>query len=215
MKKINLIRKGLVLGVIILFIGTSIVPANLNTNQNKAVNKDNTTSTTEEKYYNLIGGVNITYGYRGLPNVIKIEWWKNPDRNFTYPIINGKVSLNYTIEFQTYSNGIYFPPRLSGLVTAGYIYYPYPYNETQFGTGVVGRIVPFWRAKGFPKTVTFVSVQGYPNLPPPYDLDNKSTIDTWNIAGAILMPRVIINNETRALWPNGKEIHFWANFTQE
>jgi hypothetical protein len=210
--KNELIRKGLIFGMVLLFVGTSVVSAKINTNQNKAVDKDYTTSTTERTYYNLIGGVNITYDFRGTPTVVKIEWWRAKDRNFTYPVKDGNVKINYTIELQSYSNGFFFVPRLSSLLTLAYAYYP---EEKQIGADFDFIIVPFWKSYGSPRSVKYIFVESGPIPPPPPEPNStKSIIKTWDVAMAIIIPAVTLGNRTSNKWIDTCPIMFWANFTQ-
>ena len=108
--KDKLLRKGIVLGIIVLFVGTNIVPANVNTKNIIANDKNYTAEISDDTiHYNLIGGVNISFDNFWEKESIKIEYWfiPHPYRNFTYPVENGMVKINYTLLFQTWSDGFF------------------------------------------------------------------------------------------------------------
>ena len=88
------LKKGIVLGIILLFLGASTVSG---TNFDIKNNSKNEIITQN---YNLVGSV-TTECYIDHVEVI---WDIEEDRNFTYPIINGKVKLNYTFCWNAYSN---------------------------------------------------------------------------------------------------------------
>ena len=205
--KNKIILKGLVLGIILLLTGTTIIPAHINTKQIKPRNMNSTITGTDEPIYNLIGGCNITYDFRGLPTAVKITWWVVPDRNFTYPIINGNVMINYSLKFQSYSNGFYLIPRLSLLSSFAYAYYP---DERKIGFDGAYIVVPFTKNFNDSGTVRYVVVESPPIQPPNI---TGSEIQTWNVATGITLPPVTIG-ETKRIWLDDKRIDFWANFTQ-
>ena len=90
-------RKGFVIGIILLFLSTSIV-SGINTNlfNNKSkkdyiINK-NIFEKTDREFYNPVGNVKAVCSNEKMDLIWNIE----EDRNFTYPIINGMVTLNCT-----------------------------------------------------------------------------------------------------------------------
>ena len=117
----KIISKGLVIGIIVLFLGTNIVPAAINTKNIIMNNKNYTTEISDDTVYNLIGGVNISFNFIFMKPIIIIEWWRVEDRNFTYPVEDGMVKINYTIRLQTKSNGFFTLPRFAGLQS--FLYY--------------------------------------------------------------------------------------------
>jgi hypothetical protein len=119
--KNKFIGKVIVFGIVILFIEMSIIPVNANTEQNKANNENPIVKTADHTVYNLIGVVNISFHspWKKPPvkPPMKIEWRWEPDRNFTYPIHNGTVKVNYTLKVQISSDGLFFIPRLVMVIT--------------------------------------------------------------------------------------------------
>jgi len=179
MKK-NWIEKAVIIGIVLLFVGTSVVPASTNTNQSKAKDKDYAATITEEPTYNIIGGCNMTFDFPGKNTSVKCVWWLVNDRNFTYPIVNGNVSVNYTIVFQTYSVGIYLIPRLTWLTSS--MYYPIDIMRGWNWTTVI--IVPFWKV--YPGYKIFLNVKTTNPLPtpPPDQGKDYTTFWVWNDAEA-------------------------------
>ena len=104
----GLFRKGLVFAIIVLFVGASVFPSiSGNINNSNAKDKDLTAKITGDANNNLIGGINISCVSRDK-GIFKFDWWVAEDRNFTYPVTNGKVKVDYTFLLQTWSDGTFF-----------------------------------------------------------------------------------------------------------
>jgi len=189
--KNKIISKGLVIGIIVLFVGANIVPANTNTKHITVNNKNYTAEISDDTIYNLIGGVNISFGFS---NDIRIEWWRVEDRNFTYPVEDGMVKINYTIRLQTKSNGFFILPRFAGLKS--FLYFD--------GDVVLGGIGTWKKVKWtqFRPFIEDLYVESYP-IPV---LEDGYKFLTWNIAYGIRSIPLQWNISS-----NG--IGFWAYFS--
>ena len=207
--KNKLIIKGLVFGIIVLFIGTSVVAASINSNQNNAKDKDYTAHTASAPIYNLIGGVNITFGTPFRPHAVNFTWWKVTDRNFTFPITGNFINdVNYTFRIKANSTGFFILPRLVQVQTL--CVYP-------SGSGSESGLIFFWtRSPGFVKDITVRCAN--PGIIPP--LWPKHTLPFETISNAIAItffpivgdgessPNII--HKSPASIPFVYSITFWA-----
>jgi len=207
--KNELIRKGLVFGMVLLFVGTSVVSATIFPNQSKARDNNQTVKIAESTVYNLIGGVNISFDFHGTRPAVNFTWWINPDRNFTYPITNGKVNVNYTFEVQFYSIGVFFIPRFAGLIST--LYYP---ENIMLGEGVAVDMVPFWQTKGDYDKFMYVECDNPIPTPPPDVNKTNTKFFTWNQAGALTITAEYGQNSyvKKFFHHSEREINFWATF---
>jgi len=200
--KNKLIIKGLVFGIIVLFIGTSASATSINLNQNKAKDKDYTAPTTNAPIYNLIGGVNITFGTPGQPHAVSITWWKVTDRNFIYPILPGNtICVNYTLRIRANSTGFFFIPRLVKVTTL---------CLPDKGNGSVSAIIPFWRhSPGFDRNITVTCIPVSILYWPPHI---PMSFGTFDEVSAFTFPPVKGDGESspKVIHINFTWIVFWA-----
>jgi len=208
--KNELIRKGLVFGMVLLFVGTSVVSATIYTNQSKAKDNNNTVKIAEDTIYNLIGGVNVTFDFPLVKGAVKWEWWKVNDRNFTYPITNGTVDVNYTIKLQAYSIGVFIIPRLVGLIST--LFYP---NEISRGSNWKFCFIKFTDV--FPGKVfnIYVHCKNRMPTPPPDQNSTKTRMWAFNQLSIFVFPPVYGPDDSlrHSIFFDANGTDFWANFT--
>ncbi len=101
--KTDVVRKSITISIIVLFIGAVLVHAEVNTQiREKNSIYQTMNEINSQNYTNFIGWINITWN----------NWYTNPlqnlgpkitltpvsenQRNYSFPVINGKVRMNFT-----------------------------------------------------------------------------------------------------------------------
>lgn len=185
----NILKKGLVLEIILLFLGAGAVSAaNFTITNNEIKNKNNIKETTLEKI-NYIG--NVTIEYRWVRPIF--HWNIVEDRNFTYPIEDGKVKVNYSFEFDGYSSSLYILPWTTFYLFT--LWYKDDLQKVKLKWTVTpcGHITPHLK---------YIVMETEP-IPPP--AANESSYKAWIIplTHKFLIPRFTFEDEV---------ISFWASF---
>jgi hypothetical protein len=208
--KNKIVIKGIIIGIILLLVGATVIPASTNKNQNRT--KDNTfaVKTVNDQIDNLIGGVIVTFDYAAKDSSVKFEWWKTIDRNFTYPIINGNVSVNYTIKLQAYAVGVYFIPRLLNMLST----LSYDVNTSRGSNWIKWKVVPFTLTT--PGIEINLHVETTTPFPTPPSDPGKNTTMMWayTAVSVFTFPPVRAGEETRPylIHPSHKQINFTTSF---
>jgi len=111
--KNGLVKKGLVLGIILLFVGMSVVPTNASEEYilEKKQNNGSIGTLSNVDPTNLLAMFNITWKKRCGPPEIDIKC--QPDNNYTYPEAAGWVSANFSVICNTWLATAVLIPRLS------------------------------------------------------------------------------------------------------
>ena len=92
-----LYKKGLVFGIILLFIGMSVIPSNANVVNKSSVPMKGEVSSDD--YTNYLGAI-----YFNLSRFsVDVEFEHLEDTDYTFPVIDGNYTLNFTVEFNTTS----------------------------------------------------------------------------------------------------------------
>ena len=96
--KIDIVKKGLVIGILLLFISISSIPMNANVVKNNSYHIDSELINSD--YTNYLGTIN--FNLERFSSEIGFEHPKITE--FTFPIINGNYTLNFTVELNVTSN---------------------------------------------------------------------------------------------------------------
>ncbi len=189
-------KKIIVFGIIFLFLGAGSVSAiNLDIKNSKIENKDNITETTDSDEYPIIGGVNITFPF-GEP---KIEWWVAKDRNFTYPIENGKVIIKCKIIVTVKSNSLYIMPWIVVAHPVLYTFCDDIENVLDDNLGLT--MVPFYQ---FEPRLYPIPLEGYPLLVPSPECNE---FRVWIPLKIVRLPF-----QLNQYYDEEYTINFWASF---
>jgi hypothetical protein len=90
--KNKLWKKGLVLGLILLFVGLSVIPSNANMNENSR--NPTVGRVNSNDYTNYLGSISF--------NISRFSTeigFKHPDnKNYTFTVVNSTYILNFTVE---------------------------------------------------------------------------------------------------------------------
>ncbi len=199
----------LIIGILLLLIGTTIAPASNYTNKN-TIDQKSKIKTLDRRIYNLIGGVIVTFDYLMKDNSVKFQWWTTNNTNLSYPIINNNVSVNYTIKLQAYAIGVYFIPRLVKLLSTLY----YDVNTSRGSSWTSWKIVRFTNTT--PGIEEYVYVETTTPFPtPPSDPGTNST-KMWIYSNiwAITIPPDRGEEENRPFFihTKGRSMNFTATF---
>lgn len=189
----NILLNSIIIGIIFLLVGTTVIPANMSKITTTTSDDSLLRETAHDHIYNLIGGVNITFDYALKDTCVKIEWWKTPDRNCSYPIVNGNVSVNYTLKLQTYAVGVFALPRLASLFSTLF----YDINTSRGSNGTSWNIVRY--TDTIPGKEIYVTVETtHPFPTPPSDPGTNTTLmHIFSIASAFTIIPLRGYNEDR------------------
>ena len=86
--KNDLVKKGLVLGIILLFVGLSVIPSNAN-----IVNKNSASMESEVISNEYLGNINFNISRFST----EVGFEHPEDTNYTFSVVNGNYTLNFTI----------------------------------------------------------------------------------------------------------------------
>jgi len=188
-------RKGIVLGIIVCFVGAGVFPSiSGNINNSNAKDKDSTAKITDDTIYNLVGGIRVSCVSRAEGN-FKFDWWVAEDRNFTYPVTNGKVKVDCTFLLQTWSDApFFFLPRVVFVVSTVYD------GQKKLGEKLQWDIIILTDVQ--PKA-SYLTVETYEIDVPP---DGNEFLSV-SIAIGFIYPIFFIEG-------NEKAINFWGYFTR-
>ena len=103
--KNDLLKKGLVFGIILLFIGLSVISSNAN-----VVKKRSDPIVSEvciDDYTNYLGTIHFNFSRFSLD----IGFKRPEDTNYTFPVVDGNYTLNFTVELNTISEKKLLLPR--------------------------------------------------------------------------------------------------------
>ncbi len=90
-------KKGLVLGIILLFIGMSVIPSNADVVRNK--NNSPVVLVNSDNYTNYLGAI-----YFNLSRFSTDIGFEHPEvTDYTFPVVDGNYTLDFTIELNTTS----------------------------------------------------------------------------------------------------------------
>ena len=106
MKK-KMFRNGLVIGIIILFVMMSVIPSNAHVVKNSS--SSTVGQVNSDDYTNYLGTIYFNFSRFS----VEVGFTVPEDRNYTFPVIDGKYTLNFTVEFMSKSNQILFFPRIA------------------------------------------------------------------------------------------------------
>jgi len=103
--KNDLVKKGLVLGIILLFVGLSVIPSNANVVKNSS--NSTVGRVNGDDYTNYLGTIYFNFS-RFSVNI----GFKHPeDTNYTFPVVDGNYTLSFTVELNTTSEQKLLLPR--------------------------------------------------------------------------------------------------------
>lgn len=87
----DFIKKGLIFGTILLFVGISVIPSNANVVDKSSVPTESKASSDD--YTNYLGEI-----FFNISRFSTEVGFKHPgDTNYTFPVINGNYTLNFTV----------------------------------------------------------------------------------------------------------------------
>ena len=91
-KRNELVKKGLVIGILLLFIGISSIPTNANVIKNNSNHIDNELNNSD--YTNYLGTI-----YFNLGRFSTDIGFEQPEvTDFTFPVVDGNYTLGFTVE---------------------------------------------------------------------------------------------------------------------
>lgn len=103
--KNDLVKKGLVLGIILLFVGLSVIPSNAN-----VVNKSSVPMKGEisgDDYTNYLGAIHFN-----ISRFSTDVGFEHPeDTDYTFPVVDGNYTLNFTVELNITSEQTFLLSR--------------------------------------------------------------------------------------------------------
>lgn len=155
--KNKLFRKGLVFGIILLFIGISVIPSNAN-----VVKKSNDPTVDQlngDDYTNYLGTIYFNFSRFS----VEVGFKTPEDTNYTFPVINGKYTLNFTIELKAQSEQKLLLPR--GALTYAKISADNTPIWAAFGINVIrGEFVGPWTIKDIERNYNDPPINGAENV---------------------------------------------------
>ena len=101
----DIVKKLLVFGLILLFIGLSVIPSNAN-----VVKKSGDSIVSEvsiDDYTNYLGAIYFNFSRFS----VDIGFKHPEDTNYTFPVVDGNYTLNFTVELHTTSEQKLLLPR--------------------------------------------------------------------------------------------------------
>ena len=94
----DLLKKGLIFGIILLFIGTNVIPTNANSV--KKLNEPLEDKLISDEYSNYLGTIYFNFS-RFSVNI----GFKHPkDTEYIFPVVSGNYTLNFTVELNITSH---------------------------------------------------------------------------------------------------------------
>ncbi|KYK23720.1 hypothetical protein AYK21_02250 [Thermoplasmatales archaeon SG8-52-2] len=96
--KSDIVKKGLVIGILLVFISISCIPTNANVVENNSNHIDNDFINSD--YTNYLGKISFNLGR--FSSEIGFEHPEITD--YTFPVINGNYTLNFTVELNITSD---------------------------------------------------------------------------------------------------------------
>ncbi len=103
----DLLKKGLVFGIILLFIGLSVISSNAN-----VVKKSSDPMVSEvyiEDYTNYLGTMYFNFSRFS----VDIAFEHPEDTDYTFPVVEGNYTFNFTVELNTTSEQKMLLPRVA------------------------------------------------------------------------------------------------------
>jgi hypothetical protein len=101
----DIAKKGLVFGILLLFIGISSIPTNANVVKNSSNNTDIESSNND--YTNYLGTINFNFSRFS----VDIGFTHPEETDYVFPVIDGNYTLNFTVELNTKFEEIMLFPR--------------------------------------------------------------------------------------------------------
>jgi hypothetical protein len=203
MKK-SWIKKASVLGMIMLFVSAGLASAiNVDIKNPTIENKKYITEIAERQTYqgqNIIGELNILL----TKEAPEFEWWVAEDRNFTYPIINGNVKVNYTFVLKIKPGDIFLAPWATALAL-----WLYRQSDGEFLAGDIGLDVRLWKPEE--GRTKYIPGESY-SFPASPSEDNEFIAPL--VVGCIQLPfiiKIILRKPEYVSW---NSIPFWASYVE-
>ncbi len=103
--KNDLVKKGLVLGIILLFVGLSVIPSNANVVKNSS--NSTVGRVNGEDYTNYLGTIYFNFSRFS----VNVGFEHPEDTDYTFLVVDGNYTLNFTVELNITSEQKLLLPR--------------------------------------------------------------------------------------------------------
>jgi len=155
--KNNLVKKGLVLGIIFLFVGLSVIPSNANVVKNSS--NSTVGRVNGDDYTNYLGTIYFNFSRFS----VDIGFTHPEETDYIFPVINGNYTLNFTVELNTIFEQILLLPR--GAITYAKISTDDTPIWAAFGINVIrGEFVGAWTIKDIERNYNDPPINGAENV---------------------------------------------------
>jgi hypothetical protein len=153
----DIVKKGLVIGIILLFIGISSMPTNANVVKKNSNNIDSELNNSD--YTNFLGTIYFNFSRFS----VDIGFQQPEVTDYIFPVIDGNYTLNFTVELNTKFEELMLLPR--GVFT----YAEIKTNEkpiwSAFGINVIrGDNVGPWTIEDVKRVYTDPPINGKENV---------------------------------------------------
>jgi hypothetical protein len=153
----DIVKKGLVIGILLLFIGISSIPTNANVVKNNSNHIDSKLNNSD--YTNYLGTIYFNFSRFS----VDIGFTHPEVTDYIFPVVNGNYTLNFTVELNTKFEQIMLFPR--GVFTYAEIKTDDKPIWSAFGINVIrGDFVGAWTLKDVERIYTDPPINGRENV---------------------------------------------------
>ena len=153
----DIVKMGLVIGILLLFISISSIPTNANIVKNNSNNLDNELNKSD--YTNYLGTIYFNFSRFS----VDIGFTHPEETDYIFPVIDGNYTLNFTVELNTKFEELMLFPR--GVFTYAEIRTDGKPIWSAFGINVIrGDYVGTWNLKDVARVYTEPPVNGRENI---------------------------------------------------
>jgi hypothetical protein len=153
----DIVKLGLVIGILLLFISISSMPTNANVVKNNSNNIDSELNNSD--YTNFLGTIYFNFSRFS----VDIGFTQPEVKDYVFPVIDGNYSLNFTVELNTKFEQIMLFPR--GVFTYAEIRTDGRPIWSAFGINVIrGDFVGAWTIEDVERIYTDPPINGRENV---------------------------------------------------